>query len=163
MFVHPYEYDGIRFQSSEHHFHYTKCMRFGRQDVAQEVLSAQGDGNPRSRDWGPKIAKRKASAKGRMQLTPKQVREWQEEDCCEMVNVLTAKFADPAMRRVLLNTGNRFLEERTGGYCSDRYWGTGSFEEGGTGNNYLGRCLMVVRKHYRELEAGGASTSTSTA
>lgn len=78
--------------------------------------------------------------------------DWDAYRLAAMLKVLTAKFADPVLRRKLLATGERYLEETND--WGDRYWGVD-----GTGSNFLGQLLMLVRANYRlmplpELDQG---------
>lgn len=67
---------------------------------------------------------------------------WDAYRLAAMLKVLTAKFADPQLRQKLLDTGDKYLEETNN--WGDRYWGVD-----GTGSNFLGQLLMLVRANYR--------------
>lgn len=71
--------------------------------------------------------------------------DWEVVKDAIMYNVLWAKFCDPELRRLLLSTGDAYLEE--GNTWGDRVWGTC----GGKGQNRLGHLLMLVRA-LRRLE-----------
>jgi ribA/ribD-fused uncharacterized protein len=63
-----------------------------------------------------------------------------------MMSVLIAKFEQhPDLRKALFETGDAILVEDA---PKDFYWGSGAT---GTGQNKMGRILMVVRKHLRPL------------
>lgn len=57
-----------------------------------------------------------------------------------MLAVLVAKFSDPNMARLLLDTGDEELIE--GNWWGDTYWGVCN----GVGENWLGKLLMQVRE-----------------
>ena len=59
-------------------------------------------------------------------------------------DIVLAKFKQhPALKQILLSTGNKRLVEHTE---RDRYWGDGG---DGSGSNMLGRILMLVREELR--------------
>jgi ribA/ribD-fused uncharacterized protein len=60
-----------------------------------------------------------------------------------MRHALQRKFADPALRRLLLSTGDRLLVEAS---PHDKYWGCG---RDGQGRNRLGVLLMELREELR--------------
>lgn len=60
-----------------------------------------------------------------------------------MRGLLRQKFADLALKWILLNTGSEELVE--GNYWGDTFWGVCN----GTGENWLGRLLMEVREELR--------------
>jgi N-glycosidase YbiA len=60
-----------------------------------------------------------------------------------MLDALRLKFADPALRRLLLDTKSRPLIEDS---PYDRYWGVG---RDGKGCNRLGQLLMELREELR--------------
>jgi ribA/ribD-fused uncharacterized protein len=64
-----------------------------------------------------------------------------------MRTIVLAKFSDPALRALLLATGDEELVEHN--YWNDRFWGVCA----GNGENHLGKILMEVRMHYRELQS----------
>jgi ribA/ribD-fused uncharacterized protein len=75
-----------------------------------------------------------------------------------MKNALRHKFADPALRALLLGTGDRLLIEHS---PHDPYWGCGP---DGRGQNRAGVLLMEVREELRRAEHPGerpCSTSSS--
>lgn len=61
-----------------------------------------------------------------------------------MYKLLRAKFVQEPMRSKLLETGEAYLEETN--YWKDTFWGVYN----GTGENRLGRLLMLVRDELRE-------------
>lgn len=62
-----------------------------------------------------------------------------------MLKHLRLKFAVPEMRKLLIATGNRYLEETN--YHYDVHWGVSA--QSGKGLNHLGRLLMCVREELR--------------
>ena len=77
-------------------------------------------------------------------------KDWLHEGVRDMVMLegLRLKFRVPAMRDVLLSTGDRKLVERS---PVDSYWGDGG---DGTGKNRLGELLMQVRGEIRGASSG---------
>lgn len=67
--------------------------------------------------------------------------DWQEVNLAIMHRLVRQKFLDhPDLRRLLIDTGQAYLEE--GNWWNDTFWGT--FD--GIGHNHLGRILMRVRE-----------------
>jgi len=128
----PLELDGLSYPSSEHAY------------MAQKSLDP---------DWRKRLA-----LQG---LTPIQARRlgqtvalrphWGELRLCTMHQVLSHKFLNPDMRRRLLATQDKYLEETND--WGDRFWGVCE----GQGLNWLGRLLMQVREHYRACETPQAA------
>lgn len=69
--------------------------------------------------------------------------DWEAVKEDVMRHALRRKFADPALRRLLLSTGERLLVEAS---PHDKYWGCGS---DGHGRNRLGVLLMELRAELR--------------
>lgn len=69
--------------------------------------------------------------------------DWEQNKLEVMYLLLKLKFADPILRRWLLNTGDAILEE--GNIWGDTYWGICH----GQGSNWLGVLLMLVRGEIR--------------
>lgn len=86
------------------------------------------------------MAPREAKAAGR-RLTLRE--DWEQVKNSVMKKVLIAKFRDPALRAMLLGTGDAELIE--GNHWNDTYWGVCN----GVGQNMLGKLLMEVRALYR--------------
>lgn len=71
--------------------------------------------------------------------------EWHEKYKNQtMMKALMIKFSNTYLQKLLLNTGDAYIEETN--HWGDVYWGVCN----GEGKNMLGRMLMFVRKHYRE-------------
>lgn len=66
-----------------------------------------------------------------------------------MLEVLRAKFRNPKLRQMLLDTNDDLLEEAND--WGDRYWGTVS----GQGLNTLGVMLMELRSQFRDEGSSG--------
>ena len=76
-------------------------------------------------------------------------RIWSAKRYHAMVQVLEAKFTDPELRKILLETGDRIIVEAS---PYDRIWGVGLGEDDDDlyagnwkGQNLLGKALMEVR------------------
>jgi ribA/ribD-fused uncharacterized protein len=69
--------------------------------------------------------------------------DWEQIKDSVMLTCLRLKFELPAMRKLLLATGDATLIETN--TWSDRYWGVC----GGIGQNKLGVLLMQVREEYK--------------
>lgn len=80
--------------------------------------------------------------------------DWERVKVSVMVDVVTQKFEDPALRTLLLDTGDAELVE--GNTWGDVFWGVDL--RSGEGLNVLGQILMGVRASIRqELEATSPS------
>ena len=81
---------------------------------------------------------------------------WASRRYQAMVDALTAKFQDPELKRILLNTGDRILVEAS---PYDRIWGIGLSEQSPfiydeknwKGQNLLGKALMEVREKLKTV------------
>ena len=71
-------------------------------------------------------------------------KDWEEVKVAEMEAVVEAKFRDPYLRGLLLDTGDAELIE--GNTWNDRFWGVCD----GVGENHLGKILMALRSRLRE-------------
>lgn len=77
-------------------------------------------------------------------------KDWEDVKISVMTNILRIKFEDPALREMLLNTGDAGLYELN--TWDDRFWGIIEVSGMYYGENYLGKCLMQVRSEIqREL------------
>jgi len=86
-----------------------------------------------------------AARMGRSRKRPLR-KDWEGVKDGIMLDALRAKFDQHAdLKRVLLETGDRTLVERT---ANDRYWGDGG---DGSGRNRLGELLMLLRKELRNV------------
>jgi predicted NAD-dependent protein-ADP-ribosyltransferase YbiA (DUF1768 family) len=62
-----------------------------------------------------------------------------------MQDLVIQKFSTPEFSKMLLSTGDKYLEETN--HWGDTFWG----KSGGIGENKLGQILMEIRKMLREL------------
>jgi ribA/ribD-fused uncharacterized protein len=69
--------------------------------------------------------------------------DWNRIKLKVMYELVKAKFEDPTLRRMLLDTGNEYLQE--GNTWGDTFWGV----RNGRGSNHLGKVLMKVRDEIR--------------
>lgn len=81
----------------------------------------------------------------KMSKTIELVPEWESIKITVMFEVLRIKFAIPEMRRMLLATGDSYIQE--GNSHHDEFWGVNL--ETGVGLNYLGKTLMAIRNEIR--------------
>lgn len=119
------EHEGLCYKSTEHAYQASKT------DVVSERLLVQTCNSCRE-----------ARIMGRyLTLRP----DWDlvKDDVMFIVNV--KKYAYPEYAKLLLSTGNSYLEETN--TWGDRYWGVCN----GVGHNKLGKILMNIRQ---ELQAG---------
>jgi ribA/ribD-fused uncharacterized protein len=72
--------------------------------------------------------------------------DWESVKDGIMYEILLIKFADPKLRKKLLDTGDQELVE--GNWWGDQYWGV----SGGHGKNMLGKTLMRVRDEIRKTK-----------
>ena len=125
----PIEFEGDTYPTVEHAFQAAKTS------IAEERATIRANANP-------VIAKRK----GR-RVTLRE--DWEAAKRDIMRELLRVKFADAALRELLLQTGDEELVE--GNRWHDRYWGRCRCAKcGGQGQNVLGELLMQVRKEIRQ-------------
>ena len=119
--------DDLEYPSSEHAYQAAKTIH---SDQKYEIQAAPGPG----------AAKRLGR---HVELRP----GWEQikDDC--MRRIVRAKFSDPSLRSVLLQTGDAFLIE--GNTWGDKYWGCINIFGGWHGQNRLGQILMEIRKELR--------------
>lgn len=67
--------------------------------------------------------------------------DWEDIKLSVMYNLLMDKFADPILRKKLIDTGDAYLME--GNLWGDKFWGVDLKDE--DGQNWLGILLMLVR------------------
>jgi len=87
----------------------------------------------------PADAKRLGSRKKLKNIIP----DWDRQKYTIMLLVIRAKFSDPELRKLLLETGDEELVEKN--WWHDTYWGVCN----GVGKNMLGKILMQVREEIR--------------
>ena len=129
----PFDYKGYKLLFSEQAFMIEKALQF---DPSKVDLIANAK--------YPQDAK----ALGR-QIRNYNDRIWSAKRYHAMVQALEAKFTDPELRKILLETGDRIIVEAS---PYDRIWGVGLSEEDDDlyagnwkGQNLLGKALMEVR------------------
>jgi len=130
FWVHPMTWNGHEAASGEHHFNAAKTL----DPVEAECVRSAGS---------PRAAKQVGR---KVTLRP----EWDEHARFEVMRGVTeAKFADPALRRRLLDTGDDLLIETNTWH--DQVWGQCSCPKHRMwpGANHLGRTLMAVRSTLR--------------
>jgi ribA/ribD-fused uncharacterized protein len=122
----PISWRQLVFPTAEHAYQWAKCLH---QDDRYGILHAATPGE----------AKRIGQC---VTLVP----DWEQFKRRIMLNIITAKFFyDADLGNQLLATGDRELIE--GNTWRDMYWGVCN----GTGQNYLGRLLMITRDALRAV------------
>lgn len=123
----PIELDGQTWPTSEHYF---QAQKFPGTEHAEAIRLERS----------PMIAARMGRDR-RKPLRP----DWDTVKDDLMRVAVRAKFRQhPALRELLLSTGDALLVEHT---TNDAYWGDGG---DGSGRNMLGRILMEVRDELRK-------------
>ncbi len=118
------QYKGYWYLTAEHAYQATKMVnKVDREWVAEAMSPGQAKRYTKNRkmrgDWG-------------------QVKDQ------IMLDVLRAKFSDPSLAKLLLETGEQDLVEHN--YWHDTYWGVCD----GVGENKLGKILMQVRDELKQ-------------
>ena len=140
-----FELEGVKFQSAEHAYQYYKAMTFDDKEIAKKILKAKSAQSAKA--FGKKV-------------TGYDEKVWDTKKDDVMRAVVRAKFrSNPAIRKVLLDTGDRPLAEAD---PRDKYWGIGTSADTEKaknpakwpGENKLGKLLMEVRA---ELKAEAVS------
>lgn len=131
-----FEYMGHRCKSSEQALMMAKADVFGDEATLEKIKRADAPG----------VCKRLGRS-----VKPYKDSVWAAARYDKMVEILKLKFADPRLRKVLLDTANAVIAEAS---PTDRIWGIGrgvSEARGGAkwlGENLLGQALMEVRRFY---------------
>lgn len=133
--------DGITYNTAEQYMMASKARHFKDEETLAKILAT---GEPS-----------RQKALGR-QVKNFSVEEWSKvsRDYVRVANL--AKFSDPVLKKVLLDTGDREIVEAS---PYDKIWGIGlgvndprSLDKSQwQGLNWLGEVLMQVRKELREL------------
>jgi len=84
----------------------------------------------------PKDAKALGST---LKMNKEQIERWNQKRLDVMRDLTYIKYQDPTLKQMLLETGDRYLEETN--TWQDVYWGVYS----GFGENQLGKLIMEVR------------------
>lgn len=117
------EYEGDIYASSEHAFQAAKATN--EEDRLKVKNTATCGASKRA---GRSIELRK---------------DWEDVKDEIMLNILRAKFSNPNLAKMLLDTGEEELIE--GNTWGDTYWGVCK----GKGKNVLGKLLMKVREEHK--------------
>lgn len=122
----PVTYEGVTYRTVEHAYQAAKTLNL------RDRVTIQHEYNP-------------AQAK-RLGRTVQLRTDWNDIRIGVMAELLIQKFTNnEPLRELLLATGDAELIE--GNYWGDTFWGVCR----GKGENNLGKLLMAVREHYRNL------------
>lgn len=116
------EYDGYKFTSTEAAFMSAKTLDKKIKEEFQHL--------------NPKEAKKRGRE---IELRP----DWDVIRIQVMYDVNKIKFQDPELRQMLLDTGDKFIEETN--WWKDQFWGVYN----GVGENNLGKILMRIREEIK--------------
>lgn len=119
--------DGIEYRTSEHYFQANKFKY-----LSKDYMDVVESGTPKD-----------AANTGRDRSRPIKA-NWEAIKADVMLHTVKLKFDQhPDLKELLLGTGEKAIFEDS---PIDWVWGIGSDR---TGENYLGRLLMILRDHYR--------------
>ena len=133
---HPFEEDGICYDSAEHYMMAGKARLFKDHEIFEKIIQSQSPAEAK------KLGRQVRNFDGEI---------WDKHSREIVVQGNYLKFSQhPELREFLLNTGNRIIVEAS---PRDRIWGIGlgkdnpaaSHPSQWRGKNYLGFCLMEVR------------------
>lgn len=138
FFEKPFNYKGYVVYSSEQAFMLEKALTFDKSAVSA-ILSA------RRPDHVKRLGRKVKNYDDKV---------WDEIRYDKMVEVLRYKFAEPAMKKILLGTGDKILAEAS---PYDKIWGIGLDKSQAwrtppqhwKGKNLLGKALMQVRDEFK--------------
>lgn len=117
------EYEGMKYRTTEHAYQAAKFADPVMRYTIQQLLR-------------PGDARKHGQAKG--------IREdWDQVKYDIMYDLNLQKYANPELGRLLLATGDAYLEETN--WWGDVYWGVCK----GVGQNNLGKILMNIREELR--------------
>ena len=119
-------YKGMTFRSVEHAYQAAKGMTISDMELVRDAPTAGA-----AKRLGRKI-----------QMRP----DWEQVKIPLMMNFLRQKFGCLSRKAELLSTGNHELIE--GNTWGDTFWGVCD----GKGENWLGKCLMHIRKELQEFD-----------
>jgi N-glycosidase YbiA len=128
-----FEVDGVKWPTVEHYFQAHKFTSPSSKEHRERIRSSDS----------PRQAKALGQSRSHS-IRP----DWDAVREDIMRKALRAKFSDPALRALLLSTGERPLVEDS---PYDRYWGTG---KDGRGKNRLGALLTELRDELRKKVLG---------
>ena len=127
FYVHPLQYNGMTWRTSEHAFQAAKAA-----DPVEMMAIKMAPTPGRAKKLGGKEYCRKRE-------------DWEDVKIDVMRGVVKSKFSDPELAAKLLATGDAELIEGNTWY--DTVWGQVRDEDGNwVGENHLGKILMEVRK-----------------
>ena len=124
FFEHPVFFGGLRYRCAEAAFQAQKCINVCDRKTFTELSGAE------AKKLGRQVA-----------LRP----DWEKVKLSVMSDIIWAKFQDPALKRELLETGDKNLIE--GNTWNDTFWGADAVTL--QGNNHLGKILMATRAMLR--------------
>lgn len=135
----PVNFRGVEFPTSEHAFMYAKAIFFSDKYHANKIIGA--------------VSPKQAKYFGR-QVRNFDEQEWNKHRLNFMIEVLAAKFKEPLMKSLLLQTEDKQFVE---GSPYDKIWGVGLAywddkildSKNWNGLNLLGEALMTVRELLR--------------
>jgi len=122
--LHPVEFEGDIYPSTEHAFQAAKTANQEHRRIIRDKDT-------------PGKAKRAGGRRGIVVLRT----DWEEVKLDIMYDLNFKKFQNPALQALLLATGEEELQE--GNNWNDTYWGVSL--KTGKGTNYLGIILMDIR------------------
>ena len=129
----PIQLKGKTWPTSEHYFQAQKFAGTAHEETVRNAKNAW---------WAAKYGRELASLP----------EDWDEKRLEVMIDAVSAKFKQhPQLKKLLLDTGNAILIEKT---KQDNFWADGG---DGSGQNYLGKILMMVRE---ELKQGKSKEKT---
>lgn len=128
-----FELDGVKWPTVEHYFQAQKFTSSSSNEHRERIRTSNSP--------------RQAKALGQSRLHAIRP-HWDAVREDVMRTALRAKFSEPALRALLLSTGDRPLVEDS---PYDPYWGTG---KDGRGKNRLGVLLMELRDELRKERPG---------
>ncbi len=122
----PVIWQNEKYDTAEHAYQSAKALRM---NDGKYVACAIGPGQAKFR--GRRVEMRS---------------DWEEVKDGVMLDIMRAKFSDPKLKKMLLETGDAELIE--GNFWQDKYWGVCD----GEGLNKLGKILMQVRNELQLLK-----------
>ena len=120
-------YDGLKYSSSEAAYQASKLPKDQRLEFTEM--------NPSQ-----------SMKEGRKRHLESDIEKWKDIRVFIMHEILFEKFRNKELRKMLLDTGNKYLCEDN--WWKDQFWG---YSEG-IGENKLGLVLMSIRKHLMEID-----------
>ena len=145
--LHPVDYEGIRYPSNENAYHAAKVLPGSTQVFFVNRHSFLLINPPQAKSLGRRVNLRNDWL---FELPPRDQRNDDQgililqirDKIMYELNVI--KFQDPELRKLLLETGDLYLEETN--WWKDDYWGVWE----GNGLNKLGRILMLIRSNIKK-------------